>query len=94
MRDRHVCGGRSHRGECAADAGNDVRSEALRGEGPDEHEDSDQDGAERESDEEVTKYLEEEIYPVLPYRVEVGEKGGCDVEPKCGDSGEGRAGLG
>ena len=50
MRDRHVCGGRSHRGECAADAGNDVRSEALRGEGLDEHEDSDQDGAERESD--------------------------------------------
>lgn len=44
--------------------------------------------------EEVTKYLEEEIYPVLPYRVEVGEKGGCDVEPKCGDSGERRAGLG
>ena len=43
---------------------------------------------------ELTKFLEEEIYPVLPYRVEVGERTGWDVESKCGDSSEGCAGVG
>lgn len=43
---------------------------------------------------ELTQFLEEEMYPILPYRVEVGEKKGCDVEPECGDSGEGCTGLG
>ena len=44
----------------------------------------------------LRKYLEEEIYPVLPYRVEVGAEEGRDgwIESERGDPGEGCPGVG
>ena len=96
VRNRHVRGGRTGRGRGAAAAGNDVRSEALRGEGSAGDADRDENGAERESDEDIEEVLGggDLSHAAVSSGGRRGGRTGWMVESERGDPGEGCPGLG
>ena len=96
VRNRHVRGGRTGRGRGAAAAGNDVRSEALRGEGSAGDADRDENGAERESDEDIEEVLgrRDLSRAAVSSGGRRGGRTGWMVESKRGDPGEGCPGVG
>ena len=96
VRNRHVRGGRAGRGRGAAAAGNDVRSEALRGEGSAGDADRDENGAERESDEDIEEVLGggDLSHAAVSSGGRRGGRTGWMVESKRGDPGEGCPGVG
>ena len=96
VRNRHVRGGRTGRGRGAAAAGNDVRSEALRGEGSAGDADRDENGAERESDEDIEEVLGrgDLSRAAVSSGGRRGGRTGWMVESERGDPGEGCPGVG
>ena len=96
VRNRHVRGGRTGRGRGAAAAGNDVRSEALRGEGSAGDADRDENGAERESDEGIEEVLGggDLSRAAVSSGGRRGGRTGWMVESERGDPGEGCPGVG
>ena len=96
VRNRHVRGGRTGRGRGAAAAGNDVRSEALRGEGSAGDADRDENGAERESDEDIEEVLgrRDLSRAAVSSGGRRGGRTGWMVESERGDPGEGCPGVG